>query len=134
MRTLRGDRNRVLLSCDAVAVSTPAAQKIRTLVNKAYKTICNYGTAVAKKFLEAVESGDLANANMLAKKLNQFTRRVTEYCIMLEEEIVPHEDFPNGYIPKEVDPTIQFDCKHFIDKLDPATQDILAYVKENKRS
>lgn len=132
MRQLRADRNRVLLSCDAVAVSPTAAKTIRELVRAGYKGVCGYGTAVAKRFVAAVDGGDIAAANAAGKELHRFTRRVTEYCQVLEEEMVPHEDFPNGYVPNEVDPTVQFDCRHFIEKLDPATRDLLRYIRDAK--
>lgn len=132
MRTLRADRNRVLISCDAVAVSAAAAKKIKELVVRAYNSICCHGTALAKQFIKAFENNNVGMANKAAKKLNQFTRRITKYCQALEEEMVPHEDFPDGYEPKEIDPTIKFDCKRFLDVLEPATHDIVNFIAQSK--
>lgn len=127
MAFLRAARNRIHNSVLSTAVKDTAGKHICEMVDKGYILLCKRGHTLTRKLNAALNSDDMDRQRRYMNALGEFNYVMAEYSVVLEKEIVPHEDFPDGYQVHDIDPHMQFDCSKFIASLTQATENIKKY-------
>lgn len=127
LKFLRAAWARIHNMASSSAIKPDAFATICGLADTGYKALLKRSRVVAAKFKAAFDAEDMALKREGAKRMNVFNRVVAEYSTVLESEVIPHEDFPDGYQVRSINPHVQFDAARFVARLTDATHEVVRY-------
>lgn len=126
---LLGARNRIHNTSLCKTIDSASMERIKELTEQGFASICKHSDMLTSKLQQLWTARDIPGIRALCKELNKFTRTMARFSIVLEEEIVPHKDYPDGWRNrKNLDLSqVRHKCEGYIERLEM----ILSYVEAN---
>jgi hypothetical protein len=132
MEFLLGARNRIHNTALCKNIDPESMERIETLTERGWAKICKHSDKLTTELDKLCKSLDLPLVANMCKRLNKFTRVCARFGVVLEEEIIPHKDYPDGWRNRaNLDlSTVRHKCEGYIQRLEMMVGYVEAQIQD----